>query len=364
MSIYDLIIASEIVTYWEGIAENENENDYMFEPRFPGQQKLGLKIEWILGADGLPIALKPSAFGVKAIPRDRIGVETLEAKMPFFKESMYIDEEFRQQLNMLIESNNENYVKVILNRIFNDEVNLLRGARVQRERMRAMLVTTGTIMIEGNGQVYEYDYHMPENHKKTVAKSWSDPSADIMEDIRSAINTIEEDTGVRVRDAVMRPEMMAYFRSNTMIRTTLAPLIGGEGFISDSRILQLIEDELNIRIRTNGQKFKDEKRQIRNMIPENVFSMFPEGQLGTTWFGVTPEQSDLMSGQVANVAITDIGVAVTTTEVADPVTVETKVSQICLPDLPTANQIFIFDVVAEENSTPPSGGGETEQEGV
>ena len=72
--------------------------------------------------------------------------------------------------------------------------------------------------------------------------------------------------------------------------------------------------------------------------------MFPTGQLGNTNFGTTPEESDLMASSVANVSITDTGVAVTTIEKADPVNVETKVTMICLPDFPTADQVFIYDV--------------------
>ena len=39
--------------------------------------------------------------------------------------------------------------------------------------------------------------------------------------------------------------------------------------------------------------------------------MYPDGNLGKTWFGTTPEESDLMASAVANVRITDTGVAVT-----------------------------------------------------
>ena len=76
------------------------------------------------------------------------------------------------------------------------------------------------------------------------------------------------------------------------------------------------------------------------------FVEFPSGQLGNTWFGTTPEESDLMTGSVANVSITDTGVAVTTIQKADPVRVETKVTMICLPDFPTADQVYILDVNA------------------
>ena len=50
-----------------------------------------------------------------------------------------------------------------------------------------------------------------------------------------------------------------------------------------------------------------------------------------------------MTGSVANVSITDTGVAVTTVQKADPVQVETIVSMICLPSFEAADQVYILD---------------------
>ena len=266
--------------------------------------------------------------------------------MPFFKESKYIDEELRQELNKVIESNNQAYIDAVVNRIFNDEMDLLEGAAAQRERMRMMALTTGTIVVEGNGQAYEYDYQMPEEHKKTVGKSWSDPTANILNDIREGIDKIENDTGVTVERAVCGGKVLGYFRNNNEIRASLTNAETGERFISDNKVLQFVSDELGIQVVKNDKRFKDESGVAQRYVADDVFVMFPSGRLGTTWFGTTPEESDLMTGSVANVTITDTGVAVTTIQKADPVTVETKVTMICLPDFPTADQVYILDVIA------------------
>lgn len=79
-------------------------------------------------------------------------------------------------------------------------------------------------------------------------------------------------------------------------------------------------------------------------MPDDTFVMFPSGQLGTGWFGTTPEQSDLMSGNAANVSITDTGVAVTTSKKVDPVNVVTKVSMIYLPSFEQADKVLIASV--------------------
>lgn len=343
MTIYDLIVSSEIVAYWE--LKLQDRKPYMGEELWPDDKKLGLDLNWLKGSNGLPVVLKPSAFDVAAIPRPRIAFDKLSAQMPFFKESVYIDEELRQELNKVIESNNQAYIDAVVNRIFADEMNLLEGAAAQRERMRMMALTTGTIVMEANGQAYEYDYGMPEDHKVTVDKSWSDPTATIMEDIRKGKEKIQEDTGVTVERATCSSKVFGYFRINNEIKASIMVLTDGAGFISDSKIKQYIKDELGIEIVVNDKRYVDEAGATQRYIPKDVFTMFPSGQLGNTWFGTTPEESDLMASNVANVSITDTGVAVTTVQKTDPVNVETKATMICLPDFPTADQVYILDVV-------------------
>lgn len=341
MTIFDIITSTEIASYWELMTQDRA--PYLGEELFPNEKKLGLKLDWLKGSNGLPVVLKASAFDVKAVPRPRIGFEKLSAQMPFFKESKYIDEELRQQLNMIIETGNQAYIDTIANRIFADETELLEGAAAQRERMRMMMLTTGVISMKSNGQIYEYDYRIPEGHKKTVTKSWSDPTATIMDDIRKAQDTIKEDTGVELTRAVTTSKVIGYMRNNTEIKKSIAVLTDGQGFISDSKVVSYIKDELSITIAVDDKKYKDEDEKTQNYVPEDTFTLIPDGKLGNTWFGTTPEESDLLTSGVANVSIVDTGVAITTVTETDPVNVNTKVTMICLPDFPTADQVFIYD---------------------
>ena len=345
MTIYDLITSKEIASYWEILAQDRE--PFMGEELFPNDKKLGLELKWLKGSNGLPIVLKASAFDAQAIPRPRIGFDKLSAEMPFFKESKYIDEELRQELNKVIESGNQAYIDAIVNRIFADETELLEGAAAQRERMRMMALTTGTISMQGNGQVYEYDYGMNDEHKVNVTVHWSNPAATILDDIRKGIDKILDDTGVTVERAVCTSKVFGYFRANTEIKKSILVQTDGQGFISDAKIKQFVADELGIQIAINDKRYKDETGAVQRYVADDIFVMFPPGKLGNTWFGTTPEESDLMTSGVANVTITDTGVAVTTMTKADPVNVETKVTMICLPDFPTADQVYIIDVDGE-----------------
>lgn len=342
-SIFDLVKSDAIVAYWETLSTQQP--PYLGEELFPSQQKLGLDLKWIKGAKGLPIVLLPSAYDVKAKKRDRIGFDKLSAEMPFFKESSMIDEELRQQLNMVIATGNQAYIDSVTNSVFDDEMRLLVGARAQRERMRMQALTTGAISISANGQDYDYDYQIPENHKGTVSTSWSDPSAAIIDDIRESLQTIEDDTGNRPTRAICSPKTWAYFRKNTEIRNAINGNDANSP-VKDSRIKDYISEELELEIVSYGKKYKDENGQDQKFVDDDLFVMFPSGVLGTSWFGTTPEQSDLMSGTAANVTITDTGVAVTTTKETDPVNVDTKVSMIFLPSFESADEVFILDVSA------------------
>lgn len=345
MSIFDLIKAPELTSYWE--EHIQDMPPYLGEELFPADKKLGLKLDWIKGANGLPVVLKPSAFDAGAVPRARIGFDKLSTQMPFFKESTYVDEELRQELNMVLETGNQAYIDAVVRRVFADETHLLEGARARREEMRMMALTTGAIAITANGQAYNYDYGMPSDHKSTVTTSWSTTTSDPIEDMRTAMDKIEDDTGIRPTRGVCTRKTWGYLRKNEKIIKSIFVLSNGQvSALSDARLSQYLMDELGLELIVYGKRYKNDAGAATQFVPDDTVVLFPSGNLGTTWFGTTPEESDLMGGKVANVSITDVGVAVTTIEKADPVNVETKVTMICLPSFEAADSVYILDVVA------------------
>lgn len=343
MTIFDLVKSQELTAYWDEMTRDRA--PYLGETLFPNDKKLGLDLKWLKGSKGLPVVLKPSAFDAKAVPRDRLGFDKISADMPFFKESLLIDEELRQELNKVLETGNQAYIDAVINRVFADSVTLLEGAAAQRERMRMMLLTTGTIAFSANGQSYSYDYGLTMDQKPEVNASWATTTTDIMADIRTWQDGREDATGVRPTRAVCSRKTWGYLLNNDLIKKSIFVLSNGEAYVSDARLRQYLLDELDLEVVVYSKRFMNEAGAATAYIPDDTFVLFPAGNLGNTWFGTTPEESDLMGSGVANVAITDLGVAVTTIEQADPVNVETKVTMICLPSFETADQIVIADVV-------------------
>ena len=341
-TIFDVVTAENISAYWENMTQNRA--PYVGEQLFPSVKKLGLNLDWLNGNSGVPVVLNLSAFDAQAIPRARQGFSVTRAQMPYFKESLYIDEELRQQLNIAIEGGSDAYVNTIMQKIFNDNVQLIESARVQRERMRMALLTTGAISITSNGQSVSYDYGVPSGHKKTAAASWKNSSTDIIADIYAWQQTILEDTGVKPTRAICNSTVWNALRNNTNIRNTIFVYSNGVSTISDAALKSLLAEQLELSVYVNDRLYKNESGTNTKFVPDDTFVLFPAGELGNTYFGTTPEESDLQTGSAANVAIVDTGVAVTTMKKLDPVNVETKVSMITLPSFEASNQILIADV--------------------
>lgn len=343
MSIFDFVQAPALAAYWTELAQDEP--PYVGQELFPDDKKRGLTLSWIKGAKGLPVVLRNSAFDVHAIPRPRIGFEKMQTEMPYFKESTYIDEELRQELNIVLETGNSLYIDAVINHIFDDETQLLRGARATRERMRMMALTTGAISLASNGQQYDYDYGIPEEHKGDAAVKWSDTEkADPIEDMRLAKEKIMEDTGVEITRGMMNTVTWRNLRKNVAIIHEIFALAGGSiTSVSDAALRTYVRDQLSIDIVINDKRYTDETGTTQKFFPDNTVVLMPSGPLGKTWFGTTPAESDLMGGSVANVAVTDTGVSITTTKHVDPVQVETIVAMICVPSFEAADHVYIMD---------------------
>lgn len=340
MTIFDLVKSNEITAYWE--EKTKDKPPYLFETLFPDEKQLGMQLSFIKGASGLPVMLNVSAFDVKAVPRARMGFEKLTAEMPFFKESTYIDEKLRQELNLVMASGNQKLIDVVVNRIFADTVKLVESARVSREAMRAMAVTSGVISLTANGQNYDFDYGVPSNHKFTET-NFNTAAFDVVSYINDAADKVEDDTGVRPSRAVCSRDQIKKLMNNETIKKSVYLFGSGGGTVNEKSLISFLEEHTGIRFEVYTKRYIDSSGNSVRFIPDNTIVLLPDGILGNTYFGTTPEESDLMNSAAANVSITDTGVAVTTVQHTDPVNVETKVSMICLPSFETANQIAVID---------------------
>lgn len=349
-TIFEKVNATELGLYYNEM--NMDRKPFLGETLFPNNKKLGLDLGWVKGSKGTPVALKSSAFDAKSKMRDRIGFSDMKTEMPFFKEAMLVKEKDRQELNKLQGNPNASeYVNRLLTNIFDDMTTLMEGGLVQVERMRMQLLSEGKVAIssvglDGSEVAMDYDYNLADVQKAKV--DWSQVDATPIDDILKWQDGVEDRTGTRPTRAITTRKVWGYLLSNEGIRGELKALNQGNVVISNSMLEMYLMDKLGLSIFINNKKYKSEAGVTKNYFKENTFTLIPEGTLGFTWFGTTPEESDLMAGSTnAEVSIVETGMAVTTTKETDPVNVKTKVSMIALPSFERADEVFIATVKPE-----------------
>ena len=343
MNFFDLVTSSNLVAYWI----NKDLNDpTVGDQLFPFKKELGVELDWVKGANNQVVGLKLSAYDAKAIRRDRQGIEKYKTEMPFFKESMVVDEKMRQQLNTLLQTQNEALIRTIVARIFDDEIKLIKAAYETVERVRMQMLTTGTITLASNGQAYEYDYGMPEANKITVNTSWADASADVIKDITDTQNLARQN-GFKLTRAMCNTNCLNAIINNTAIKNRLYVLAQGNVTITTNEVRRYIEQETGITIYVNDNGYVAEDGTFTRYFADDVFVLMPDGPLGETHYGTTPEESDLMTGATkAEVSLVENAIAVTSVKEEDPVNVMTKVSMVMLPSFEMANAVYVLDTNA------------------
>ena len=354
-SIYEIFESKAIASYWTDV--NANMQDPMIGTKyFPVSKQTGLTLAWIKGRNNLPVALQPAAFDTKAPLRDRIGVTELSTEMPFFREAMRIGEKDRQDIETLL-AKGEQFAQPTIMRIFDDIKNLVDGALVQAERMRMALLYSGKIGItataeNGRDIAYNYDYDVDgewatnnnvellTTEKWTVANKTTSNPIDVLLD---AVEKLAERKGVKAVEVLMNTTTFKGMIASDSIRKAMNPLGASSIIVTRNSAKQFIENETGLTITLYDKMFKDEQGVDRKFFPDGYATLLPSYALGNTWYGTTPEEFDLMSGNAgASVSVVNTGVAITTIKEPHPVNVQTIVSEIVLPSFERMDDIYVI----------------------
>ncbi len=352
MNIFDYVNSQEIASYIT--KETSNAIPYFGETIFPAKKQIGTDISWLTGSDGLPIAIQPSNYDAKATLRERTGFGKMETEMAFFREAMRIGEKDRQEINKLLNHPNSNIALPIIKKIFDDVKALTEGVRAQAELMRMELLQGGTITVTGvnNGASYKYDYKM--NNKFDSKKHWNLADSNPIQDIIDVQNKVEEATGVRPNRLVMNRNTFLRMIQNPTLRGLIYPTMTSaqvaKALITEAQIKEFVETSTECKIFVYSKKVAhlgtDGLAGSTEMLVKNDKVIFlPEGPVGHTWYGTTPEESDLMSGATdANVSIVNNGTAITTYKEKHPVNVLTIVSSVMIPSFEGINNCAVLTV--------------------
>lgn len=358
MKLTDIFTADAIALNYTNAASNAI--PYLGTGLFPAQKKAGLDLKWIKGHNGLPVSLAPSAFDAKSKFRDRVGISINETQMAFFRESMLVKEADEQEI-MRVQDANDPYAAQVLTNIFNDTQTLINGANVVPERMIMQLLAplggSMGIAIKANGVDYTYNYDPDGSWKsehyakiETATDKWSAAdTCDPVRDIENALDAQEQATGNRPAVLLMSKATFNYIKNSKKVQagvlarntTSTVDYIN----YTTARVQSYIQEELGVSIVIYNKQFKDESGTAKKFYPDNIVMMLPQGTLGNTYYGTTPEERTLAQKSSASVSIVNTGVAVAVTITDDPVNTKTTVSEIVLPSFERANDCYALEVV-------------------
>lgn len=358
MKLTDVFTSQAIAANWTEVASNAI--PYLGSGFFTPAKKAGLDLKWITGHKDLPVSLMPSAFDAKATFRDRVGVSFSETEMPFFREAFLIKEKDRQEI-MRVKDSNDPYAQAVLDNIFNDARNLIDGANIVPERMIMQLLAplggNMGIEIKANDVDYTYNYDPDGSWKAahytkivTAEDKWTaSETCDPIADMEKALDEQEAKTGSRPEIVLMsKPTLMLIKNAKKVQSGILAQNVTANVNYTTKRVVAYVEEELNIKLLVYSKKFKDEAGKDHAFYPDNILMFLPNGSLGHTWYGTTPEEADLQSGNTgASVSIVNTGVAVTTIQIPHPVNTETIVSEIVLPSFERMNECCALEVAGD-----------------
>ena len=327
---------------------------YLGAGLFPAKKKMGLDLKWIKTSKGLPVSLAPSNFDAVSTLRSREGFKLTETEMAFFRESMLVKEADEQEI-MRVKDSTDPYAAEVLSRIFDDANTLVDGANVVPERMIMQLLAPSDgspkISIEANGVTYAYNYDPNGTYKTknfasltTDTDKWSDTTnSDPMDDIATALDAVEAETGERPSIMIVSRKTMDYLKQNAKIKSAiLAQNTTATVFMNDNRVKEVFSNELGIRIIVYSKQYKKEDGTAAKFYPDGFATLIPDGALGNTWYGTTPEERTLMGSGEADVSIVNTGVAVAVTTTSDPVHTKTTVSEIVLPSYERMDSTYVI----------------------
>lgn len=322
---------------------------------FPEKKKSGLDLKWIKTHKGLPVSLKPSNFDALPALRARGGLKTEQTQMAFFREQMIITEEDAQEIDR-VRDENDPYLQGALQSIYDDTNTLVEGAEVVPERMRMSLLATveghPVIGIESDGVKYAYDYdpngeYAKEHYLKLLdTAKWSDTeNSKPLTDLNNARKALTK-KGKIATYVLMNSNTFQYLLENAQVKNAiLAQNLTANIELTDDNVIAIVKARTKLTIVIYDKMFAAEDGTEQYFYPDNKVTLLPEGNLGSTYFGTTPEERTARQVADVDVSIFGTGIAIATkTEYGPPAITSVTASEITLPSYEGMDSTFVIEV--------------------
>lgn len=338
------------------IEVESNRIPFMGQAFFPNRKKVGLSIKWLKQNIGLNSMLNTSNFDALPIIRTREGFKMENTEMIFFRESMHVKEEDMMEI-MRAQSSNDPYVNAVLDSIYDDTNKLVDAADIAAEAMRMQLLATtdGTPKISigtSDNMIHTYnydpngDYASKHYMELTGTDTWDNPTtAKPLSDIREATKYLKS-LGVSPQYALMTSKTFDYLLENEQVMSALITVTGQPvTFLDNATLEDVFRRKTGLIPMLYDKMYIDYTGAEKTFYPDDSVTIIGNGQLGSTWYGTTPEERTLIGDPSVDVTVLDRGVAIAVkTEAGPPVKILTSVSQLVIPSYEGMNSTYVINV--------------------
>lgn len=337
-----------------------NKIPYLGTSFFPEDSQEGIELKYIKTRKGLSPILAPSNFDAIPVLRGRKGFSIQKTEMPFFREGMLVSE--RDMLDMeRIQNETDPYLKQVLKNIYDDTTTLVESGEVVPEVMRMQLLSAPNgvpgITISANGVNYTYNYdpngtYDDDNYLSLSGTSqWSDATNSTpLDDINGAKKSLT-DRGYAPRYILMNGTTWAYLMKAKQIESVLLTTnAAGTIYKTEAMIKTAIKEATGLDVIIYDKTYQGVSG-AEKFYPDNQITILPEGALGKTMFGVTPEMRSARQVADVDVAVYGKGISVATkVTYGPPYKFETFASEIVLPSYERIDETFVIKVVSDTPS--------------
>lgn len=313
---------------------------------FPNDRTEEFEIKYLLGSNAAPVSASVHAYDTEAQVGSRDGLEEMSMEPALIKRKIKMGERL---IKAMTQARTEAEVQRVIDRIYNDVDNMVNSVRTRIERMRFEAISTGKLTLNENGFKGEIDYGVAEEQKESLSGTdlWSDPSAKPLDDIDRYVNKVVELSGVTPERALTSREVFNALKRHDSVRKAIFG-VNSARLVTNAELNAFLQEQGLPAIATDDRVYRVQKNNgtyaTQRFFPKNSLVLLPGGELGNTVHGITPEEANMQYNKTAT--FQNFGnIIAQIYDTQDPVARWTKAVALAMPSFPTANQIFIANVL-------------------
>ena len=312
MNLTDLLNAKSLNKYYAGV-----KGTTLVEAMFPAVFSNTFDINTFGSLDGGAVEiLQSSQLDADVMFRDWDLKTTTKGEKQFFREGMKLDEKRRKELLEILNTNNQSIIASYSENIFNKfagKNGFLGSARAIAAYTASQFLSTAKVtFVDENGGGQTINYRLADKYKEALAGTniWSAATSKPLEDLERWKETVEEGGG-NVEIALMSKATYNALKKHDTVKALFKNTIVT---VTPALIKSTIEDVIGMTILIWDEKIKVGKT-TRNVFPDNIVTLIPNGQLGVMEYGPTPTKTDELLGLLGDREVVDIAGTFATVEV-------------------------------------------------